>query len=82
MSLEQLKAFLAKVRRDSSLQEKLKSVKSPGDVVTIAKEHGHEFTADKLSDLSDKEVERLAGSGPNTGWTPFATSCLDGGCTG
>ena len=82
MSLEQLKAFLAKVKGDSNLQEKLKAAKSPEDIAGIAKEHGHEFTADKLSELSDKEVERLAGSGPNTGWTPFATSCLDGGCTG
>ena len=49
MSEEQLKAFLAKVKGDSSLQEKLKSAKSPEDVVGIAKEHGHEFTADKIN---------------------------------
>jgi hypothetical protein len=33
--------------------------------VTIAKEHGHEFTADKLSqlqsELSDRELEGVAG---------------------
>jgi predicted ribosomally synthesized peptide with nif11-like leader len=61
MSLEQLKAFLAKVRRDSSLQEKLKVTKSPGEVVTIAKEHGHEFTVDKISLLSQEELEGVAG---------------------
>ncbi len=49
MSLEQLKAFLEKVKGDSNLQEKLKAAKSPEDVVSIAKEHGHEFTADKIS---------------------------------
>jgi predicted ribosomally synthesized peptide with nif11-like leader len=63
MSLEQLKAFLAKVKGDSNLQEKLKAAKSPEDVVGIAKEHGHEFTADKLSELREGELEGLAGAG-------------------
>ncbi|WP_114994055.1 Nif11-like leader peptide family natural product precursor [Synechococcus sp. UW179A] len=49
MTLEQLKAFLAKAKDDQSIQDKLKAVKSPEDVVTIAKEHGHEFTADKVT---------------------------------
>ena len=61
MSEEQLKAFLAKVKGDSSLQEKLKSAKSPEDVVGIAKEHGHEFTADKINQLSEEELEGMAG---------------------
>ena len=61
MSLEQLKAFLAKVKGDSSLQEKLKAAKSPEDVVGIAKEHGHEFTTDKISQLSEEELEGVAG---------------------
>jgi len=61
MSLEQLKAFLEKVKNDPSLQEKLKAAKSPDDVVGIAKEHGHEFTADKINQLSEDELEGLAG---------------------
>jgi predicted ribosomally synthesized peptide with nif11-like leader len=61
MSLEQLKAFLAKVKGDSSLQEKLKAAKSPEDVVGIAKEHGHEFSEDHLSELSEEELEGVAG---------------------
>ncbi|WP_114994507.1 Nif11-like leader peptide family natural product precursor [Synechococcus sp. UW179A] len=61
MSLEQLKAFLAKVKGDSNLQEKLKAAKSPEDVLGIAKEHGHEFTADKLEELSEEELEGAAG---------------------
>ncbi|WP_114992744.1 Nif11-like leader peptide family natural product precursor [Synechococcus sp. UW179A] len=61
MSLEQLKAFLAKVKSDTSLQEKLKEAKSPEDVVVIAKEHGHEFTADKINQLSDEELEGVTG---------------------
>ena len=67
MSLEQLKAFLAKVKGDSSLHEKLKAAKSPEDVVGIAKEHGHEFTADKISQISEKELEGLAGGGNSVG---------------
>ena len=61
MSEEQLKAFLGKVKDDSSLQDKLKSAKSQDDVVSVAKEHGHEFTADKLSQISAEEVEGIAG---------------------
>ena len=61
MSQEQLKAFLEKVKADTSLQEKLKASKSPEDVVAIAKEHGHEFTADKITALSEEELEGVAG---------------------
>ena len=46
---EQLKAFLAKAKDDQSIQDKLKAAKTPEDVVDIAKEHGHEFTADKIT---------------------------------
>ena len=63
MSEEQLKAFLEKVKGDKSLQDKLKAVKTPEDVVGIAKEHGHEFTADKLAELSEEELEGVAGGG-------------------
>ena len=62
MSLEQLKAFLEKVKGDTSLQG-IKAAKSPEDVVGIAKEHGHEFSADKVSDLSGEELEGMAGGG-------------------
>ena len=61
MSLEQLKAFLEKVKGDKSLQDKLKAAKTPEDVVGIAKEHGHEFTADKIAELSEEELEGVAG---------------------
>jgi len=69
MSEEQLKAFIAKAKDDQSIQDKLKAAKSPEEVVGIAKEHGHEFSADKLSQLSEKELEAVAGGsqlGPNT----------------
>ena len=61
MSLEQLKAFLAKSKDDQSIQDKLKAAKTPEDVVGIAKEHGHEFTADKITELSEEELEGVAG---------------------
>ena len=63
MSQEQLKAFLTKVKADSSLQEKLQAAKSTEDVVGIAKEHGHEFTADKIAELSEEELEGVSGGG-------------------
>ena len=65
MSLEQLKAFLEKVKGDSTLQDKLKAAKSREDVVGIAKEHGHEFSEDHLSGLSEEELESMSG-GANT----------------
>ena len=64
MSEEQLKAFLAKAKDDQSIQDKLKAAKSLEDVVGIAKEHGHEFTADKITgktELSEEELEGVAG---------------------
>ena len=61
MSLEQLKNFLEKVKGDSSLQDKLKAAKSPDEVVSIGKEHGHDFGTDHISQLSEEELEGLAG---------------------
>ena len=65
MSLEQLKEFLAKVKGDTNLQEKLKAAQSPEDVVGIAKEHGHEFTSDTMNqlELSEAELEGTSGGG-------------------
>ena len=39
----------------------LKAAKTSEEVAGIAKEHGHEFTADKLTELSEDELERVAG---------------------
>ena len=61
MSEEQLKAFIAKAKNDQSIQDKLKAAKSPEEVVGIAQEHGHEFTADKITELSEEELEGVAG---------------------
>ena len=65
MSEDQLKAFIAKVQGDTSLQEKLKTAKSPVEVSGIARDHGHEFDGKindiKIIDLSDEELESFAG---------------------
>ena len=69
MSEEQLKAFLEKVKADTSLQEKLKAASDADAVVAIAKEAGFSISADDLkkaqSELSDEELEGVAGgAGP------------------
>ena len=63
MSEEQLKAFIAKAKNDQSIQDKLKAAKSPEDVVGIAKEHGHELNAYKITKLSEEELEGMSGGG-------------------
>ena len=68
MSEEQLKAFLEKVKADTSLKEKLKAA-SPEAVIEIAKEAGFLITAEDMQsatiELSDEELEGAAG-GRNT----------------
>ena len=65
MSEEQLKAFIAKVKADTSLQEQLKA--EGADVVAIAKAAGFSITAEDLNTqgkiLSDAELEVAAGGG-------------------
>ena len=68
MSEEQLKAFLEKVKGDTSLQEKLKAAADANAVSAIAKEAGFSISADdltnaqsELSELSDQELEGVAG---------------------
>ncbi len=71
MSEEQLKAFLEKVKADTSLQEKLKAA---GDAVAvavavaaIAKDAGFCISADELKEqnaqeeMTDEELEGVAG---------------------
>ncbi|KZR90085.1 Nif11-like leader peptide family natural product precursor [Synechococcus sp. MIT S9508] len=70
MSEEQLKAFLEKVKADTSLQEKLKAAADSDAVVSIAKEEGFSISADDLKQsqsrgrkLSEEELEGVAGGG-------------------
>ena len=65
MSEEQLKAFLEKVKADTSLQEKLKAAADSDAVLAIAKEAGFSISSDDLkngqSEISDEELEDVAG---------------------
>ena len=61
MSEEQLKAFIAKAKDDQSIQEQLKAAKTSEDVLDVAKEHGHEFTTEHMTQLSEEELEGVAG---------------------
>ena len=66
MSEEQIKAFLKKVKADTSLQEKLKAAGDSDAVVAIAEEEGFTISADDLkeaqsTELSDEELEGVAG---------------------
>ena len=65
MSEEQLKAFIAKVQGDTSLQEQLKA--EGADVVAIAKAAGFSITTEDLKEdrqtLSDDDLEGVAGGG-------------------
>ena len=70
MSEEELKAFLEKVKGDTSLQEKLKAAADSDAVLAIAKDAGFSISADDLtmaqSELSDEKLEGVAG-----GWVAF-----------
>ena len=65
MSEEQLKAFLEKVKGDTSLQEKLKTAADANAVIAIAKEAGFMISADEFkktqSELSEEELEGVSG---------------------
>jgi predicted ribosomally synthesized peptide with nif11-like leader len=76
MSAEQLKAFLEMVKTDPTLQEKLNSAQSPDEVVSIAKEHGHNFTADKLNELNNGELEHIAGGDKQDNKNITGVSCI------
>ena len=54
MSEEQLKAFLEKVKGDTSLQEKLKAAADANAVAAIAKEAGFSISADDSPKLNPR----------------------------
>ena len=67
MSEEQLKAFLEKIKADTSLQERLKAAADIDTVVSIAEEAGFIISAEDLknaqvTELSDEELEGAAGA--------------------
>ena len=77
MSKEQLKAFLEKVKVDTSLQENLKAAGSNEAAIEIAKEAGFSITAEDIQsmqsatvEVSDEELEGVAGG---ISWPPGRT---------
>ena len=82
MSEEQLKAFLEKVKADTSLQEKLKAATSPEAAIEIAKEAGFAITAEDIQsmqsqsgELSDEELEGAAGGRISLTWWDARPCC-------
>ncbi len=82
MSEEQLKAFLEKVKADTSLQEKLKA--EGADPVAIAKEAGFMISTDDFTntqyELSDEELEGVAGGTRDRQYL-IGSDCPDGALT-
>ena len=71
MSEEQLKAFLEKVKGDTSLQEKLIAAADAGAVAAIAKEAGFSLSAEDLNQtqvkIEDAELEGATGGAESRG---------------
>ena len=66
MSEEQLRAFLEKVKADTSLQEKLKAAADVDAALAIAKDAGFSISADVVrTEISEEELEDVAGGGTN-----------------
>ena len=57
MSEDQLKAFLEKVKSDTSLQEKLKGAADADAALAIAKEAGFAITAEDIQSMQSSSVE-------------------------
>ena len=81
LSEEQLKAFIAKVQADTSLQEQLKA--EGADPVAIAKAAGFSITTEDLKEhrqtlllLSDDELEGVAGGNGCLSWSCAGTGVV------
>ena len=78
MSKEQLKAFLEKVKGDTSLQAKLKGASDANAVTAIAENAGNKISTEDIeklmTEISDKELEGVAG-----GMTVIGTNLNVGG---
>ena len=64
MSQEKLTAFLENFKSNPDLQRKIKAAKSRDEVLTITKDHGHDFGSEaavKWTQLSEDELEGVSG---------------------
>ena len=88
MSEEQLAALLAKLKNDAGLQDKLKGASDLDAAVALAKEAGFEvskqdwgkYQAKQSLDLSDAELESVAGGKANNTKGDSAGECPTGVC--
>ena len=82
MSDDQLSAFLAKLKEDEGLQEKLKGAADLDAAVAMAQEAGFDVSkadclrhqAKQALELSDDELEDVAGGGNNPRMCSFGIS--------
>ena len=78
MSEEQLSAFLAKIKQDTGLEEKLKGASDLDAVARIAQEAGFDVSqadllknkVQKSDELSDDELEGVSGGAPQCSYAP------------
>ena len=59
MSLEQLKAFLARMQRDETLKREVLAAATADDVAQIALRSGYEFSGDELLRVSGQRFEQV-----------------------
>ena len=59
MSLDQLKAFLARLQSDAALKEVVLAAATADDVAQIALKHGFEFSGDELLRVSGQKFDRV-----------------------
>jgi predicted ribosomally synthesized peptide with nif11-like leader len=88
MSEEQLTALLAKLKDDAGLQEKLKGAADLDAVLAIAKDAGFDvskadwlrYQANQTLELSDEELEKVAGGAYYCVETLPSRECWKDGC--
>jgi len=59
MSLDQLKAFLARMQDDDALKSEVLAAATADDVAQIALKRGFEFSGDELLRVSGKKFDRV-----------------------
>ena len=83
MSAEQLSALLAKLKEDAGLREKLKGASDLDAALAIAQEAGFDvskadwlrYQAKQTLELSDQELEGVAGGFSTDGWLGLGSFC-------
>jgi predicted ribosomally synthesized peptide with nif11-like leader len=76
-----IQAFLQLAAKDQQLAEQLKQVKNSADILAIASSHGFQISSEdaenykkhRYSELTDAELEALAGG--STEWGTYGLTC-------